>query len=84
MAISFKYLVNGSYGFMIILLLLFIKCVLLVTHPELYGIDEPPTLVTLVTTCLCITAVRTDSFYEAVCKEALAVFTMQLLHHVFY
>lgn len=69
---------------MIILLLPFIISMLLPTHPELYGIDEPPTLVTLVTTCLCVTAVRADSFYEAVGKEALAVFTMQLLHHVFH
>lgn len=54
------------------------------THPELYGIDEPPTLVTLVTTSLWVAAVGTGSFYKAVGKEALAVFTTQLLHRVFH
>lgn len=69
---------------MINLLLPFIINMLLPTHPELHSIDEPPTLVTLVTTSFWVAAVGTGAFYEAVGKEALAVFTTQLLHSVFH
>ena len=57
---------------------------LLPTHPELHSIDEPPTLVTLVTTGFWVAAVGTGAFYEAIGKETLAVFTTQLLHRVFH
>lgn len=55
----------------------------LVPHLQLYGIDESATFVTLVPTGLWVCAVGTDSFYEAVGKEALAVVAAQLLHCVF-
>lgn len=69
---------------MINLLLPFVINTLLPTHLELHGIDEPPTLVTLVTASFWVAAVGADAFYEAVGKEALAVFTAQLLHSVFH
>lgn len=53
------------------------------THLELYGIDESPTLVALVTASLWVVAFGADSFYEAVGEEARAVFATQLLHCVF-
>lgn len=53
------------------------------THLELYGIDESPTLVALVTASLWVVAVGADSFHEAVGEEASTVLTMQLLHRVF-
>lgn len=55
----------------------------LTPHLQLYGIDESATFVTLVPTGLWVCAVGTDSFYEAVSKEALTVVTTQLLHGVF-
>lgn len=55
----------------------------LVPHLQLYGIDESATFVTLVPAGLWVCAVGTDSFYEAVGKEALAVVAAQLLHCVF-
>lgn len=53
-------------------------------HLELYSVDEPSTFVTLIATGLWVVAVRTRSFYKAVCQEALAVFTTQLFNHVFH
>lgn len=67
---------------MMILPVTFIISVLESTHLELYGIDEPPTLVALVTASLRVVAVGADSFHEAVGEEARAVFTTQLLHRV--
>lgn len=61
----------------------FIVHTLLLTHPQLHSIDEPPALVTLVTTSFWVAAVGTDALYEAVGEEALAAFTTQLLHRVF-
>lgn len=55
----------------------------LTPHLQLYGIDESATFVTLVPTGLWVCAVGTDSFYEAVGKEALAVVTTKLLHCIF-
>lgn len=52
-------------------------------HLQLNSIDEPATFVALVSTGLGVRTVGTDSFNEAVSKEALAVFTTQLLHCVF-
>lgn len=53
-------------------------------HPELHGVDEPPTFVTLVTTGLRVVAEGTRSFYKAVGQEALAVLTAQLLDRVLH
>lgn len=50
------------------------------THPELHSIDEPPTLVTLVSTCFWVAAVGTGAFYKTVSQETLTVLTTQLLH----
>lgn len=55
----------------------------LTLHLELDSIDESTTFVALVPTGLWVRTVGTDSFDEAVGKEALAVFTTQLLHCVF-
>lgn len=62
---------------------LFSVNVLLLTYTQLHGVDEPPTLVTLVTASFWVAAVGTDALYEAVGEEALAVLTAQLLHGVF-
>lgn len=45
------------------------------THPELHSIDEPPALVTLVTTSFWVAAVGTGAFYETVSQETLTVLT---------
>lgn len=57
---------------------------ILQTDPELHSIDEPPTLVTLITTSFWVAAVRTVALYEAVGQETLTVLTAQLLHCVFH
>lgn len=76
---------NNQRRFAVIIHLLpFMINTLLPTHPELHGIDEPPTLVTLVTTSFGVAAVGTGAFHKTVSKETLAAFTTQLLHRVFH
>lgn len=55
----------------------------LTPHLQVYSIDESATFVALVPTGLWVCAVGTDSFHKPIGKEALAVFTAQLLHCVF-
>ncbi len=76
---------NNWHRFILFILLLpLIINILLPTHLELDSVDEPPALVTLVTSSFWVAAKRTGTFNEAIGKEALAVFTTQLLHRVLY
>lgn len=51
-------------------------------HLQLHGVDEAPTLVTLVAAGLWVVAEGTDTLHEAVGEEALAALTAQLLYSV--
>lgn len=51
-------------------------------HLQLHGVDEAPTLVTLVTAGLWVAAEGTHTLHEAVGEETLAGLAAQLLHRV--